>query len=322
MAKISCMITHAFLLIIFTSQFLYGEGRPIRSLSRKKTKYVPSHSDRDIRKLSSQIYNSDHSETSPKKNTPQKKLAEIPPADIHKKNFPSLKPTQNSPSSHEFDSFGVNRVDSGAQSNCLGVKCSDNFIPTAPGHSSDAGHSYMTNTDQTPSKQNTNNPKVWNSLEGSEDGFRRTTPGHSPGAGHAEEDKEDPNLAAAGVPSTSSPTSFFSDSAQLSINDFPPTTPGGNPGAGHLDKNKMDVQKTGFCLSEKCKDDFRPTKPGDSPGAGHLHISDSDSIASKQSKHPGVVHPHAEGTDDYRPTKPGHSPGAGHAALEKHETNS
>uniref|UniRef100_A0A803KSE3 Uncharacterized protein n=1 Tax=Chenopodium quinoa TaxID=63459 RepID=A0A803KSE3_CHEQI len=317
MAKISCMITQAFLLIIFTSQFLYGEGRPIRSQSGKETKYVPSHSHRG-----NQIYNSDHNETSPKKNTPQKKLAETPPTEIHKKNFPSLNSTQNSPSSHKFDSSGVNRVDSSVQSNCLGVKCSDDFRPTAPGHSPGAGHSYMTNTDKSSPNQKTKNPEIWNSLEGSEDGFRRTTPGHSPGAGHAEEDKEDPNLTAAGVPSTSSPTSFFSDSAQLSTDDYQLTTPGGCPGAGHLDKNKMGVQKTGFCLSEICTDDFRPTKPGDSPGAGHLHISDSDSIASKQRKHPGVEHPHAEGTDDYRPTKPGHSPGAGHAALDKQETNS
>ncbi|KNA12130.1 hypothetical protein SOVF_128650 [Spinacia oleracea] len=288
----------------------------------KSINYVKSPSYRGIRKLSSQIHKSDHSEKSPKKNTQQKTSAEFPQTEIHKKNFPSLKPTPSSQrSSHKVDSLWVNKVDSSVQKNCLGEKCPDDFRSTAPGHSPGAGHSFMTNTDKTSTNQQTKSPRMWNSLTASEDDFRHTTPGHSPGAGHAEEDR-DPNLTTSEVETTFPPppsiTSFFSESALVSTNDFRPTTPGDSPGAGHFHKNKIDVQRTGYCHSENCTDDFRPTKPGDSPGAGHSY---TDRITSQQHKHPGVAHPHAGGKDDYRPTKPGHSPGAGHAFLNMQEPN-
>ncbi|KMT09343.1 hypothetical protein BVRB_6g134380 [Beta vulgaris subsp. vulgaris] len=286
-----------------------GDGRKIRSPNGLETNYVKSPSHRGIRMLSSQIDKFKLGKKTPKKIVPQK-ISEISQPAISKTNLPSLKPTQSSPrSSNKVDFFGVNKVESIAQSDCLGVQCPEDFRPTAPGKSPGAGHSFVTNTEKTSQNKVTQNPNMWNSLAASEDDFRRTTPGRSPGAGHAEEEKRDTNLKTKEMqnflPSPQTPISFFFDPALISTNDFRPTAPGSSPGAGHSDT-----------------DSFQPTTPANNPEAGHSLTSNSDNIISEQGDHPSVAHPHAEGTDEYRPTKPGHSPGAGHAVSNKREPNS
>lgn len=209
------MSIYTFMLIVFTYQMLFGEGRQMKSPSGVRISYIVSPSLRGVRKLGSLTEKSDHNDILPEKTPPKTTTIDYPQTSANQNNFASLRSTHNSPKTSLIaGSFQANNEQLDGLGNCPGVKCPDDVRPMAPGHSPGAGPSFHVNKNKSP-YQMTKNPKGEYTLADSEDDIRRTSPGRSPGAGHALEDgnresnPESADLQTTFPPSSQAHHSFF-----------------------------------------------------------------------------------------------------------------